>query len=295
MNHPGAVRDAMLSRDEQLVISLCKDGQARVWLRSGGKPAWTVAEVSRANCIALSPTEPWLATGHADGTVHLWDLDSGRPAGPTTTNHETVLQIQFRSDGKRLVAACEGRSRVGGAAQVWDVRTGNPIGGPLTHDDDVTAVAFSPDGNSVLTASSDRTARVWDAATGAPRTPPLWHRGPLADVRFTPDGNRAATLTEDGDVRLWDSATGEAITPTLPHRHEFSAGCLAFSPDGNRLLVATGGDSIAIREFARNGERIDKLMAQAEVLSAHRIAGTAGLLPLDTSTLSNAWQRLRRP
>ena len=142
-----------------------------------------------------------------------------------------------------------------------------------------------------MTASADRSARVWDASTGRPLTPPLWHHGSVAHAVFSPEAHRVATLTADGEARLWDAATGEAMTPTVLHPHRYDAGHLMFSADGQRLLVATGADAVFLRAFSRNTAALEDLVLQAQVLSGHRIDAAAGMLALDRTSLSNAWQR----
>lgn len=161
------------------------------------------------------------------------------------------------------------------------------------HGDDVVSAEFRADGGAVLTASSDRSARVWNAFTGQPLTPPLWHKGAVADAVFTPDGRRVATLTHDGEVRLWDATTGEPITASLAHAHRYDAGNLSFSPDGQRLLIATGADAVFIREFPKNQAAAGELLLETQVLSGHRIEPAGGFLELDNVTLSNAWRSLR--
>jgi uncharacterized coiled-coil protein SlyX len=80
----------------------------------------------------------------------------------------------------------------------------------LMHDSQVNAVAFSPDGRTVLTGSSDQTARLWDAATGKPIGEPLRHDGSVSAVAFSPDGRTVLTGSGFRTARLWDAATGKA-------------------------------------------------------------------------------------
>src|SRR5262249_49321481 len=47
--------------------------------------------------------------------------------------------------------------------------------GVFSHAGEVAHATFSPDGQSILTASTDHTARLWNAATGQPRSGPLQH------------------------------------------------------------------------------------------------------------------------
>jgi WD40 repeat protein len=55
-------------------------------------------------------------------------------------------------------------------------------------------------------------------------------------VAFGPDGKTVVTQTP-AHVRLWDAATGEPIGQPLQHQGDVSA--VAFSPDGQTLLVGS--------------------------------------------------------
>jgi WD40 repeat protein len=70
-------------------------------------------------------------------------------------------------------------------------------------------VVFSPDSQSVLTASSDRTARVWSSETGEPLTPRLRHLQRLTGGRFLPGCRWIATSDQKGQAWLWEAPLDE--------------------------------------------------------------------------------------
>jgi tetratricopeptide (TPR) repeat protein len=74
----------------------------------------------------------------------------------------------------------------------------------MTHQGPVVAVAFGQDSRTVLTGSSDRTARLWDAATGRPIGPTLTHQDQVLAVAFSPDGKTVLTGSDGHTARLWD-------------------------------------------------------------------------------------------
>src|SRR5262249_54760859 len=105
----------------------------------------------------------------------------------------------------------------------------------LVHDYPVMAVAFSPDGRTVLTGSSDHTARLWDAASGKDLGR-LKHDDLVRAVAFSPDGRTVLTGSYDRTARLWDVASGKELAN---FKHDRAVLAAAFSPDGRTVLTGS--------------------------------------------------------
>jgi WD40 repeat protein len=183
---------------------------------------------------AFSPDGKTLVTGGTpDGTVHRWEVTTGRPLGPPLRHMDRsqVITIACSPDGKILVTG-----GTDGTAQRWEADTGRSLAPPLRHQGYVSAVAFSPDGKTVLTGSYDNTAQLWDAATGRPLSLPLRHQDVVYAVAFSPDGKAVVTGSGDHRVGLWDAATGRPLAP--PFRGGGGIKAAAFSPDGKAIFAA---------------------------------------------------------
>jgi WD40 repeat protein/serine/threonine protein kinase/tetratricopeptide (TPR) repeat protein len=124
----------------------------------------------------------------------------------------------------------------------------------VNHDDRIIdAAALSPDGRMFVTGGRDGTARRWDAATGAAIGEPL-RLGPqgasVRAVAFDSAGQRIAAGCEDERAtQVWDARDGTPIGPLV--RHPDSVNAIAFTPDGNALLVGTGVRSYPVPSSAR--------------------------------------------
>ena len=212
------------------------DGGVRWSDPASGEPAGQlIGHNDPVNALAFSPDGKILVTGGFDGTVRLWDWDTGEPVREPLTGHEAAVHaVEFNRDGTRLASAA-----VNGTVRVWDPATGDPFGEPLSHGDWVNAVTFSPDGALLASAAHDGTVRFWDPDTGEPSGGPLVaHDGPVNAVAFTPDG-RLVTAGGDGTVRLWDPSTGDPVGEPLSRSGDDEQFGIAFSPDG---AVASAGD-----------------------------------------------------
>ena len=87
-----------------------------------------------------------LASGSADGTIRLWDVNRRQQIGSPLTGHSSyVISVVFSPDGATLASGS-----ADGTIRLWDVNSRQQISSPLTgHSDWVRKVTFSPDGTTL--------------------------------------------------------------------------------------------------------------------------------------------------
>lgn len=192
--------------------------------------------------VAFSPDAKILASASADGTIILWNVDTGsRVDAPLVGHTGTVFSVAFSPNGQVLASGGGDRT-----IRLWNVETGQPLGLLGSAPDEVYCVAFSPDGNTLASASADGNIMLWDVPSRldvsshvSPRWTSKGHRGGAYAVAFRPGSKILASAGADHAIALWDIDTGKAAPGSpLPGHHDevFS---LAFSPDGKTL--ASGG------------------------------------------------------
>jgi WD40 repeat protein/tRNA A-37 threonylcarbamoyl transferase component Bud32 len=104
-------------------------------------------------------------------------------------------------------------------------------------DDNPLSIQFDREGTRLLSAGSDRLVRIWDAVTGKETLVLRGHTEAVAMAVFSPDGRRVASVSVDKSLRVWNAETGDEILRVdLTGR----ASCVAYSPDGRKLLVSSG-------------------------------------------------------
>ncbi|MFB9724856.1 hypothetical protein [Planobispora longispora] len=225
---------------------------------------------------AVSRGEDLVAvTGCADGSVHSWDVRTGRRLGPPITaaqrgmtppspclprdNVVEVLAAVVLDD--RFVALAGGWWR---RVELWDLETAQRLETVLDDDDRVgdaflhgieTLTAAVVGGRPVAVTGGPEPSRVWDLRTGggfvpSPQTGPLPPL-PVADVRaaaLTVVDGRPVAVTGDaeGDVRRWDLRTGQEAGPPL-RGHAGAVNSVAVAVVDGRPVAVTGGDDSTVR------------------------------------------------
>jgi WD40 repeat protein len=219
------------------------------------KPLEKVGEVRRFEGhtdivwrAVFSPDERRILTASADGTVRLWEVETGKELRRFRQPGQ-IFDAAFSPDGRRILAGSgeEGDECV----HLWDLDTGEErlFKG---HTGPVAGVLFTPDGSQALSSGYDRTIRVWDVKTG---TELRRLEGNTAIVQFlslSPDGRRLLSGSVDNIVRLWDVPTGKEIRSF--NRHKGAVRNAVFSADGKRGLSGSFDRTLSLWDLETGRE-----------------------------------------
>jgi WD40 repeat protein len=287
-------------RGGPLTIAFLKDGKEIATVNREGRPiagnitAWADWSFRRwdaatgAERAVTSPNpkgEVWhtsfsadgrlLASVIQDGTLRLWDVESGKelrswmgPTRETTTTtfdgkggktvaknpYPAITTPVFSTDGKTLLAG------YGTKIHRWETATGRELAAfeieeiPQHQFQHITWCLPSPDGLTLAVWS--RGLILLDSASGTVKQRlkdiGRWERRPPA---FSPDGRTIAVL-ETGAVSFWEVASGR---PRGRLKTPRQASGLAFSPDGRLLVLGAGPESpLSLWELA-TGQVVGRL------------------------------------
>jgi WD40 repeat protein len=141
-------------------ILLYPSGLDLVWwdIERSTEPA-TLRVNSRPGVIAVSPTEPLLASVSNGDFVNLWNWQTRQPAG-RLRGPGAFHSVAFSPDGRLLVTGSNGK----GALMLWDVSMRQEIARFGTSVLPILRVVqFSPDGNIICTIDKEGTTYFWRA------------------------------------------------------------------------------------------------------------------------------------
>jgi eukaryotic-like serine/threonine-protein kinase len=239
---------------------------------------------AEAREVSLAPDASRVAIGQSDGTIELWDVESGKMVFRRKMHSSTVVAIRFAPDGR--LAASGGYDGI----KLWNPSTGEPVGELTGHRREVRALVFSPDGATLYSGADDKTVRVWDAAGRQERAVLEGHRAGVMSLALSRDGKRLVSGSRDGEIRLWSASTGAGILVRAAHTDVVSD--LAFAGDGT--LISVSWDRTVARWNEPDLELLHRFQAGNEwVTSAGLIQGgrwlaalglDGGLSLLDTAT-----------
>jgi WD40 repeat protein len=205
------------------------------------------------NCpsLVVSADSQRILSGSQDGSMILWDRESGRMIRRFAGGF--IESVAISPDGRRGVSG--GKDTV---VRLWDLESGNLLREFRGHTEPIWSLAFSPDGRLAYSTSGgderqqdgrDSAIRVWDIETGREIRRLEGHRGLVWSVAVSPDGRRVLSGGNDAAPILWDAETGSEMHRFRTNR----VGSVAFLPDGRRAV--TGGElTIHLLDLERGQE-----------------------------------------
>lgn len=175
---------ALIAEGRLAVTTRQDDGYLTVWdLKTRSEAGTLPGYAESINHVAATPDGRRAVSGSVRGTIHLWDVHSGKALW-RSDHGEVVTCVAITPGGHRIVSGdLEGR------VNVYGEESGKPLCSFQGWGDRIMAVAVTPDGRFVACISDDGSVDFWDVETGAhhqlPDIPSIDSGGELA---LSPDG-----------------------------------------------------------------------------------------------------------
>ena len=197
---------------------------------------------SSVRSIEIGPDGSTVASSDQGGTVHVWDLSSGRLSGTLEAHQGAAYDVGFVDRGAGLVTA--GRDHT---VRFWDLADLRPRGEPLVGHALAVRAAVPTADDTLVSAGTDGRVIVWDLASQPyPQltTALLDQPAEVTAVAATTDGDLVATGSVDGRVVVRDGESGSPAGPEIEVGSRVQA--LAFTADRTGLVSADRGGRLAL-------------------------------------------------
>ncbi|CAN8266966.1 unnamed protein product [Cochlearia groenlandica] len=207
-----------------------------------------------ATVARYSPNGEWIASADVSGTVRVW----GTHNGFVLKNEFRVLagrvdDLQWSSDGLRIVASGDGKGKSLVRAFAWD--SGNTMGDFDGHSRRVLSCAFKPTRPfRIATCGEDFLVNFYDGPPFKFHSSHRQHTNFVNCIRYSPDGSKFITVSSDKKGTIYDGKTGDKVGELASEDgHKGSIYAVSWSPDSKRVLTVSADKTAKVWEVSEDG------------------------------------------
>ena len=155
--------------------------------------------------LALSPAGTTLATGGADGRIHLLDVASLRELKVLKGAQGTITALTFGVDGTHLFSGEEN-----GTIRQWNALTGTEVGtGYNTPLGAITALSYSLSNEYLTAGDTTGTIQFFDPVKKHRKGEGFFiPNSSITTLIFSDDGSSLVSGSENGTIIVWDVNVG---------------------------------------------------------------------------------------
>jgi platelet-activating factor acetylhydrolase IB subunit alpha len=188
--------------------------------------------------VAFHPVFNILCSSSEDGTIKVWDHESGEFERTLKGHTNIVNHCSFNSTGD-ILASCSADLSI----KLWDFKdTFTCIKTLLGHDHNVSCVRFAPSNDHLISCSRDKTIRLWETRTGYCVRTIEGHDEWIRSIAVSADGSVFASASSDKTISVWafeakNMGSKNNVPVASLKGHEHVVECIAFLNElGDKFL-----------------------------------------------------------
>lgn len=207
--------------------------------------------------IAINPQGKTFASGSADKSIKIWDIQTGELLQNLTGHSNYVSSIAFSADGN--IIASGGYDKT---FKLWYALSSKTF---IEHSGCITSVVFAPNGNLLATASMDKTIKLWDLNTEKLIYTITKHKNYINSLVFSGDGQKLISCDADKTIKIWNTQKGSEINSITEHSDVINT--IAISPDNQ--IFATGSHDNTVKLWSLStGELIHTFNGHTDAVTS---------------------------
>jgi WD40 repeat protein len=222
-----------------LLISAGRDRQIIFWDWQTSRTIRTLTgHTQQIHAIAFSPDGTLIASGSADKTIKLWNLD-GELIKTFNVHRLAVNAIAFHPTAPLIASASADATLC-----LWNL-DGEKVRTFSGHTQAVRTLAFNPSGQLLASGGEDKTIRLWDMVSGKCLRILAGHSWSVAALIFATN-RLLISGSWDTTLKVWQIDTGVEITQLVGHTDSVTSVALSRQKLPDDAIASTLNDAVLI-------------------------------------------------